>query len=144
MRLISSRVSISSREKRAIFVYIAEKFQIFPPHPNSTRSNRPSNFSISINYRVLANHFGEARAGRGQFSYIAFLFTVPRKTFLKARDFQRCGGTMRPGHFHFQTTTRSDEVAAGGARSEENDASRGWHTAESCFLFYARHRWNLA
>lgn len=54
-------------------------------------------------------------------------------------------GTMRPGHFHFQTTR--DERRAG----RDTGGGRGlagrfedWHTARGCFLFYARHRWNLA
>lgn len=113
-RLISSRVSLHLRggEKGDLRLYRKKKFQTLPPTPFQSTFNRPSNFSISINYRVPANHFGEARAGVSSL-YIAALFTVPSENASESGRLPT-GGTMRPGYFHFQTTTRSDERGGGG------------------------------
>lgn len=76
--------------KKVFSMYIAKKFQYRLAFQSTF--NRFSNFSISINYRVSANHFGKREPGRGQF-FVTVLFPVPRKMLLKAGRFpaaERC------------------------------------------------------
>lgn len=115
-------------------MYIAKKFQYRLAFQSTF--NRFSNFSISINYRVSANHFGKREPGRGQF-FVAVLFPVPRKMLLKAGRFpaaERCA----PRPFPFPDDSRRGEGVTGEEGNE--GASRGSEvgTQRGAVFFFTR------
>lgn len=85
-RLISS-VCTSAGKK--VDLYIAKKFQTIPPPYPNPRSIVPAIFLLAL-ITMSRQITSERREPVGvSSSYIAVLFTIPRKTPLKARDFQR-------------------------------------------------------